>query len=776
MGTGLMGAEGIAQLTVKGIKIGEKNGILRAVFCFSAGLLSSRAIVFGKCAPFGVAAVAAVKQTDGIFVLLGVVIGSLAPFGVQYGVRYVAAAAAVFAFKWLMSGFEELNSRPLFEPVTAATALLATGAAAVLASGRSGEGFLLLAAETLLCGCMVYFFRSVLRILDQGGVWGIGTHELVSLVITLCVGLVALAPLGADSISVGRIAGMAAVMAASCYWRETGGAITGISVGISLALGTGPGHGMAAAFGFGGLIAGVFAPLGRFWCMAAFLLSGMVANVGAPTAIPVFPAVLEAVAAGAVFLLIPRRLLCRISGIFSAARGCPDDGLYESGGAEQLQMAAAALEEVSDTIAQVNHRLSDVENEGFAEVCARAVNTACKKCGMKMYCWGAAYNDTVDVLNGITEIITESGTIEPDDLPAYFKSRCCRLNEFTFEINRAYARFTAKRSAEMHTEQLRGLIGCGIGSAASVLKQVSVELGESAVRARAGEMLRPVFANFGLNLAESFCALDSRGRMSVTAYIDRAKESSINGAELLEMLSDTCGRRFDGPVVQETDSRGRLRMDFTQSAEFAVEFGEAAIQKTGETLCGDSSSTFTDSRGRAVMVLSDGMGCGGAAAVESGLATGLMSRLIKSGFAFETAMQVVNTALMLKAGDELFATMDIASIDLYDGTAAFFKAGAPPAYVRRHGMVERVEQVSMPVGMIHGTSLEKSSVRLSRGDIVVLMSDGALYGDDAWIISRIREYDGKRPKAFARDMAQMAKQQRGDGHDDDITVLTAVIH
>ena len=107
--------------------------------------------------------------------------------------------------------------------------------------------------------------------------------------------------------------------------------------------------------------------------------------------------------------------------------------------------------------------------------------------------------------------------------------------------------------------------------------------------------------------------------------------------------------------------------------------------------------------------------------------------------------------------------------------ATFFKAGAPPTYIRRRGEVERVAQSSLPVGILNNIKLSKSSVRLSKGDVIVVLSDGALFGDDSWLVSAIRDYPGKHPRAFARDIVQTAKNLRHDGHEDDITVMAAVI-
>ena len=89
---------------------------------------------------------------------------------------------------------------------------------------------------------------------------------------------------------------------------------------------------------------------------------------------------------------------------------------------------------------------------------------------------------------------------------------------------------------------------------------------------------------------------------------------------------------------------------------------------------GDTFRCFFAGRGRFVMVLSDGMGTGGSAAVDSAMTADLLRRLIEAGVGCDAALKIVNSALLLKSGEETLATADVAEIDLYTGRARFYKA------------------------------------------------------------------------------------------------------
>ena len=65
-------------------------------------------------------------------------------------------------------------------------------------------------------------------------------------------------------------------------------------------------------------------------------------------------------------------------------------------------------------------------------------------------------------------------------------------------------------------------------------------------------------------------------------------------------------------------------------------------------------------------------------------------------------------------------------------------------------------------------------LHLRGGDVVVVVSDGVVNQDDSFIIDAIEKFEGE-PRTLARRLAERAKQLRSDGHDDDITVMAAVL-
>ncbi|MBQ9082521.1 MAG: SpoIIE family protein phosphatase, partial [Clostridia bacterium] len=238
------------------------------------------------------------------------------------------------------------------------------------------------------------------------------------------------------------------------------------------------------------------------------------------------------------------------------------------------------------------------------------------------------------------------------------------------------------------------------------------------------------------------------------------------GETLRRPLEQLCGRRFGPAGVVHSD--GMTRMVFSERASYQAETGWAQHICRGAQMCGDHYEFFHDGSGRAVMVLSDGMGSGGRAAVDSAMTCGILSRLVLSGLGYDCALRMINSSLYVKSGDESLATVDIATVDLYTGQAVFRKAGAAAGFVRRGTEVEVIDLASLPAGILQDVRFASTERALQPGDWVVLVSDGAVVNGTEWLTECIRSAEGT-PQELSDAILQCAAQQRKDGHDDDVT-------
>ena len=98
----------------------------------------------------------------------------------------------------------------------------------------------------------------------------------------------------------------------------------------------------------------------------------------------------------------------------------------------------------------------------------------------------------------------------------------------------------------------------------------------------------------------------------------------------------------------------------------------------------------------------------------------------------------------------LHLTIDAFSINLYTGAANFYKAGAEVSYVLKNGRPSKIENVSLPAGILGGAEYEQSSICLGAGDIAVLITDGVTAGGSDWIPSELRSLSEKTAEEIER--------------------------
>ena len=147
--------------------------------------------------------------------------------------------------------------------------------------------------------------------------------------------------------------------------------------------------------------------------------------------------------------------------------------------------------------------------------------------------------------------------------------------------------------------------------------------------------------------------------------------------------------------------------------------------------------------------------------------------MLRAGFAGDAAARLVNVALSLKGDEESGATLDLLTVDLYTGRARLYKAGAAQSFVVRGGVPRALQGSSLPVGILERVVGRQQVLELAEGDLVVLLSDGALADGEAWVAQQLQlcAAVGNTPQEMAEIVADAARKRAAVAQmPDDITV------
>ncbi len=266
--------------------------------------------------------------------------------------------------------------------------------------------------------------------------------------------------------------------------------------------------------------------------------------------------------------------------------------------------------------------------------------------------------------------------------------------------------------------------------------------------------------------------VDSFNRMRVEILTEE-KENALSNPKLQKEISKCCGRYFEKGRV--THFKDDSIISFSEKPNYRLEIGFAQHSAEGN-LCGDTVKTINDGRGRSIMIISDGMGKGGRAALDGAMGAGLLSKLLAAGFGFDTALKIVNCALLVKSNEESLATLDCAGVDLFTGKTDFYKAGAPASYIIKNGTVTKCELTSMPAGILRGIEFAKRTAVLSEGDVVVLTSDGIAEDETNWLSLLLSGISDLPPQEIANTVLQQAKNNMKNKKEDDMSVIAAKLN
>lgn len=753
--------------------VGSK--LLSQVVCFGIGFIASGGSIFDSYTPFGISAAAAVPFGGVFSSFIGATIGYMVFAGRSNPFRYIAAMLAVVAIRWTLNDIRRLNRHALYAAVVCFVPTLATGLAAMSVSGFHTDTALAYGIEALLGGGAAYFFSRTNVILQGTKSLGMLTlSEIACLTFSGCIALLALSGILIGPISVGRCVAILCILMAARYGSAAGGAMAGTAAGIVLSFGTEGFFFVGAAYAFGGLLAGLFSQTGRIASVIVFLVAGSTVALQAGQPEQAVILLYEDVIASLVFLLLPKTTGSFLSAIFfTGQRDAHNEGLRRSI-IMRLDFAAKALSEVSDDVEEVAQKLNRIVTPTLDSVYEKAVEKTCPHCGLRVFCWEHREGMSMTSFHTLNEQLLQQESIRPEDFPEEFRRKCCRTTEMAAAVNKSYQRFVASEAAAKRVDEVRSVVAgqfCGLGD---ILEEMADEYEsyEFFDNELADNILMK-FKELGLVPVDVSCRVDHLGRMTVEAEIYDEDRKKLRHNLIAQEISRLCGRHFDTPNI--TAAFGRCRILLCERPAFEVEYATSQHICGSGLLSGDHFRCFNDGFGHMTALLSDGMGTGGRAAVDGGMAVSIFSKLLKAGLGFDCSLKVVNSALLVKSEDESLATLDVVSVDLYTGQVEFRKAGAALSFIRKSGDMYRVETPSLPLGILTEVEFTTTADTLAPGDIIVMVSDGAVIGSEEWIERIILGWQDKSMQDLAHRINDEATNRRSDNHDDDITVIALQI-
>jgi stage II sporulation protein E len=267
------------------------------------------------------------------------------------------------------------------------------------------------------------------------------------------------------------------------------------------------------------------------------------------------------------------------------------------------------------------------------------------------------------------------------------------------------------------------------------------------------------------------------------------KGTTVGTREVAKVISEVVGKNYmPARTCRKVLSHEYTTTSYVEEANFYVLHGAAGRAKEFGGISGDNYSFQELNNGQTVMSLSDGMGYGPTACMESETVIELLEQLLDSGFREDAALKMINSVMLMNSGEEHPATLDFGVIDLHSGICDLVKIGAAATFVKRGNWIETIKSTSMPLGVFGEVDCDTTRKKLYDGDMVIMVSDGVLDAldceDKAGKLSEIiREIQCENPKEMAdlilNKALETGQENGGAGgkmaRTDDMTVLVTGI-
>lgn len=746
-----------------------RNGAVNIIYLL-CGILVSRGTLLGTLAPFGASYAAAVPKKYLFSSLVGTAFGYILLKPTD-SFRYIAVIVAIGALRWLMSDIEKVSRSRLFAPLAAFLPTLATGIALLFASTSTLSSFADCFIEAVLSGAAAYFISVSVELAgEKRGIAAYTRQETACLVMTGCVLILAFGSITFENISLGRIIAITAVLLCARYGGVNGGAVCGIATGAVFSIASRAQGFVCGGFAFGGLMAGMFAPVGKLGCAIAFLISNGIMSLAFGENTQLAAVLIESLIGSVLFMILPKEVGNIISPVFSNEKNSSLGETLRKNIVMRLNFASKAIYNVRNDVNSVSDKLRNLYSPSFSVVCENVEKEVCNNCGLKIYCYEHRQGVTRDDFFRLEELLESQGIISENDVEDAFVKNCCKKGEIARSMNLNYREYLSALEAQRRVSDVRGVVAGQFSGVSDILSDLSDEF-KNTMRCDtdSSERIISALSALGAIPVECICLVSDGGRMSVELELSSKGDSKLSKGTIMREVSKCCGRRFDLPTV--TCEGDRIRAALCEMPVYDVEIGSDQHIANNGKLCGDCLDYFNDGFGKTYALVCDGMGTGGRAAVDGNMAVSVMGRLLRSGLSADSSLQIVNSALMVKSEDESLSTLDLTGVDLYTGKVTLKKAGAPATFVRKNGRVMVREMPSLPVGILNGVKFSSDTVNLSSGDMVVMVSDGVITGDEKWLEKLIRSWNEGSSQELARAVVDEAIKRRGNSPDDDITAL-----
>ncbi|SDW86754.1 stage II sporulation protein E [Marininema mesophilum] len=750
------------------------------------GFLLGRAMILDTVSPFAVAYMGVIMhlyRRQWPLAMISLILGAS-----TLGLTHVAWITGVLIWLLIMQklftllGKGQLNYSPFVVLITSVGAHLLR----LYIEGWTPFGGMMAGVDVLLSFILTFIFVQSLPLFTvRRQKFSLRYEEIICLVILAASVVSGTIGWNISDMSVINVVSRYLIMLLALAGGGMLGASVGVITGMIMSLSDIEALTQVGLLAFAGLLAGLFRE-GRRWGVAVGFMLGtsILALYGGGTT-EIWTSLRESVLAMICFLITPRGIL------HAMGRFIPGTSENETSQQEYVrrlrEVTAAKVEQFQELFGELSksfredaNRASRKDENHMNQFIDGVAERSCKSCHLYRQCWEKNF---VATYNGMTDLMARvemNGVDEPIAIPRSWSDHCVKGEKVLEQIQEEYASYEQdlmwrermKESKRLVSEQLEGVAGV----MADLAKEIRTE---TQVMAAQEEQIHQALEDLGLSIQRVEVINLEEGRVEIEVTMPHSDALDECRKLVAPLLTEIVGEPISvqGKMVHGRSTGSSITLGSAQ--RFEMKTGAAGAAKGGQWLSGDSYCSMNVGTGKYAVALSDGMGNGTRAQEESSAALALLKQLLTAGMDEEKAVTTINSILSLRSTDEMFATIDLAMVDLNTAKSRFLKIGSTPGFIKRGDEVLGVSAGNPPLGILRNIEVDALDMQLMPGDLLIMVTDG-IYDAPRFMSNReahlkrlIADIDTKDPQGFADCLLEKVVRHHEGDIDDDMTVLVA---
>lgn len=755
----------------KKIRISLREGVSAALF-LCLGIIFGQGAVFDELYPFGFAFVIASPGVYSFFALLGTSIGLVFSQTGVYLFRYIVCAAALWLIRSrILISRSRLGEIWFLSVVTCFLVCALTGVAVVLPTRGGFEEIILFIAEGIIAAFSAFFYRRCISVILKIREKPFEKKEMPCFCIAFATFVAALGRVEFFGFYPALFVAFFAVLVMSHLLSEGGGGICAASSAAALSGALADGYNVLPLV-FSGVVSGAFSPLGKLGCSISFLLT-FSATALFTGEINSLQSIITAAVSAIFFLLIPEKIYKKARLFIRENKASAKESTYRKDVSSRLSETAETVETICSGMNKISEDLKKIDSSYDRNIFCRVKQEVCSECASREKCWENSFQYTMRGFEEISKNYREGKNFDDTPFGKLFLEKCRKNGALQESLLKNFRRYDEKLREEIRLDEKRKLMSEQMKCMCEVLRDFSKRFSKSPlVDNELSAEIKNIFNSFSVRCTKSLCIVDTDGNMTIEASCKKI-DREIDRRKLKEEIERASLRKFSDPEIDFTDAGTKIT--FRQKPWLRMKVGKIQLSSEDSPICGDCLREFTDEFGNRTIILSDGMGTGGRAAVDAAMAAEYFGGLVEKNVSYDNALKIINSILELKSTNESLATIDAVHFNLFSGKVEFYKAGAAVSFVRKNGKCSVIESASLPAGILSSVSFAREKAMLSKGDIVVMVSDGVTSGKTDWIKEEIEKFSSSNPDILAQKIAGKVCDKTQGEKRDDITVVVSIM-